>query len=157
MSLRKLLCAALAVSLCPAVHAAEFSLAAGRVGAKDVPALAQFYETVFGMKEVRRLQGGPGMEIMLNFGATAEAATANTAAMLVIMHRDVDSDADPVPHLIFYVPDAKAAAAAVTAAGGKITTQPVAAGSSGAWIALGEDPVGNRFEMVQRGAPAAAK
>ena len=32
------------------------------------------------------------------------------------MHRDVDSDADPVPHLIFYVPDVKAVAQTVTTA-----------------------------------------
>lgn len=155
MSLRKLLSAALIAAFCSSVHAADFSLAAGRVGAQDVPKLAQFYQTAFGMKEVNRLQGGPGMEIMLNFGATTEAAKANTAAMLIIMHRDVDSDADPVPHLIFYVPDAKTAAKAVVAAGGKITTEPVAVGTSGAWISLGADPVGNRFEMVQRGTPAA--
>lgn len=154
MSLRNLFAAAITMVLCSAVHSADFAFAAGRVGAKDVPALAQFYQTAFGMKEVNRLQMGKSMEIMLNFGATVEAAKANTQAMLIIMPREVDSDADPVPHLIFYVPDAKAAAKAVVAAGGKITTEPVAVGNAGAWISMAMDPVGNRFEMVQRG-PAA--
>jgi predicted enzyme related to lactoylglutathione lyase len=49
---------------------------------------------------------------------------------------------------------AKAAVKAVVAAGGKITTEPVAVGKSGAWIAMAMDTVGNRFKMVQRGAPA---
>ncbi len=150
MPLPRLFTAAFAAALCSVAHSADFALAAGRIGAKDVPALAQFYQTAFGMKEVNRLQMGQSMEIMLNFGATTEAAKANTAAMLILMHRDVDSDADPVPHLIFYVPDAKAAAKAVVAAGGKITTEPVAVGKAGAWIAMGMDTVGNRFEMVQR-------
>ncbi|HTP40100.1 MAG TPA: VOC family protein [Steroidobacteraceae bacterium] len=152
MSSSRLLCAALAAALCSTLHAGDFALGAGRVGAKDPAALAPFYESVFGMKEVNRLQMGQSMEVMLNFGATLEAAKANTGAQVIIMHRDVDNDADPVPHLIFFVPDVKAAATAVVAASGKITTQPVAAGSSGAWIAMGEDPAGNRFEMVQRAA-----
>jgi len=151
MSLPRLVAAAFVMALCSVAQSADFALAAGRVGAKDVPALAQFYQTAFGMKEVNRLTMGKSMEIMLNFGTTVEAAKANTAAMLIIMPRDVDSDADPVPHLIFYVPDVKAAAKAVVAAGGKITTEPVAAGTSGAWISMGMDTVGNRFEMVQRG------
>jgi predicted enzyme related to lactoylglutathione lyase len=151
MSLRKLLSAALAVALCSTVQSAEFSLAAGRIGAKDVPALAEFYKKIFGMQEINRLAMGQSMEIMLNFGATTEAAKANTGAWVIVMHRDVDSDADPVPHLIFYVQDVKATAKAIVAAGGKITTEPVAVGTSGAWISMGVDPVGNRFEMVQRG------
>jgi predicted enzyme related to lactoylglutathione lyase len=155
MSMFRLFAATLAVALCSAAHSADYALAAGRVGAKDVPALARFYQQALGMKEVNRLQMGKSMEIMLNFGDTVEAAKANTQAMLIIMPREVDSDADPVPHLIFYVPDAKAAAKAVVAAGGKITTEPVAVGKSGAWIAMAVDTVGNRFEMVQRGAPAA--
>jgi len=152
MSLRRLLAFAMAATLCSAVQSAEVSLAAGRIGAKDVPALAKFYQTVFGMQEINRMQGGPGLEIMLNFGATVEEAKANKGSWVIIMNRAVDSDADPVPHLIFYVPDAKSAARAVVAAGGKITTEPVAMGTGGAWIAMGMDPVGNRFEMVQRGA-----
>jgi predicted enzyme related to lactoylglutathione lyase len=154
MSLPRLVIAAIAAVLCSVAHSADFAFAAGRVGAKDVPALAKFYQTVFGMKEVNRLTMGKSLEIMLNFGDTVEAAKANKAAMLIIMPREVDSDADPVPHLIFYVPDVKAAAKAVVAAGGKITTEPVAAGTSGAWIAMAMDTVGNRFEMVQRGQQA---
>jgi predicted enzyme related to lactoylglutathione lyase len=154
MSLRNLLAAGLVAALCSTAQSAEFSLAAGRIGAQDVPKLAEFYKTVFGMQEINRLQGGPGMEIMLNFGDTVEAAKANKGSWVIIMNRQVDSDADPVPHLIFYVPDAKTAAKAVVDAGGKITTQPVAVGNAGAWIAMGMDPVGNRFEMVQRGATA---
>lgn len=34
-------------------------------------------------------------------------------AQIIIMHRDVDSVVNPVPHLIFHVPDVKTVAMAV--------------------------------------------
>lgn len=129
---------------------AEVSLGAGRIGAMDVPATAGFYEKAFGLKEVNRLNLPNGqVEIMMNFGDSDAAAKANTNAQVVIMHRDSDSYDDPVPHLIFYVSDVKATAAAVTAAGGTKQGEPMAFGNTGMMIGFGKDPAGNRFEMIQ--------
>lgn len=129
---------------------AEVSLGAGRVGAMDVPATAEFYKKAFDLKEVNRLNLPDGqVEIMMNFGDNDEAAKANTNAQVVIMHRGSDSYDDPVPHLIFYVSDVKATAAAVTAAGGAMQGEPMAFGNTGMMIGFGKDPAGNRFEMIQ--------
>ena len=99
-------------SLSAAVHA-EVSFAAGRVGAMDVPAAAAFYGKALGLKEVNRLNLPDGqIEIMMNFGDSDAAAKANKNAQVIIMHRNSDSLDDPVPHLIFYVSDVKAIAAA---------------------------------------------
>ena len=101
-----------ALLLVGAAHA-EVTLNAARVGAEDVAALAQFYESAFGLKEVNRLEF-PGMiEIMLNFGDTMAAAKANPGAEIVIMHRDSNALEDPVPHLIFNVSDVAATAASI--------------------------------------------
>lgn len=139
------------VLLIPAtIVRAEVSLGAGRIGAMDVPANAEFYQKAFGLKEVNRLNLPNGqVEIMLNFGDDDVAAKANTNAQVVIMHRDSNSYDDPVPHLIFYVSDVKATAAAVTTAGGAMQGEPMAFGNTGMMIGFGKDPAGNRFEMIQ--------
>jgi len=138
------------LSLSATVHA-EVSLAAGRVGAIDVPAAAAFYEKALGLKEVNRLNLPDGqIEIMMNFGDSDTAAKANSNAQVIIMHRQSDSLDDPVPHLIFYVSDVKAIAAAISAAGGSMQSEPMAFGNSGMMIGFGKDPAGNSFEMIQR-------
>jgi hypothetical protein len=53
------------------------ALNAARVGAKDVTALAKFYEAAFGLQEVNRLKMPGRLEIMLNFGDSVAAAKAN--------------------------------------------------------------------------------
>ncbi len=138
-----------ALLLVGAAHA-EVTLNAARVGAEDVAALAQFYESAFGLKEVNRLEF-PGMiEIMLNFGDTMAAAKANPGAEIVIMHRDSNALEDPVPHLIFNVSDVAATAAAVKAAGGSMDGEPRAFGDSGMMIGFARDPAGNRLELIQQ-------
>ena len=91
---------------------ADVSRFAARVGGPDVPALAKFYESAFGLKEVSRLQVPGVLEIFINFGETTAAAKANSDAQIVIMRRAKGLE-DPVPHLIFYVSDAKATVEAV--------------------------------------------
>ena len=59
-----------------AAHA-ENALFGGRVGAADVPKVAKFYETVFGLKETNRLELPGLFEIMLNFGDSVDAAKKN--------------------------------------------------------------------------------
>src|SRR5262249_54449298 len=97
---------------------AQVTLNSVRVGAKDTVALAKFYQAAFGMQETNRLNAGGGPEIFVNFGATVEAAKANKAEPIVIMHRDSDDLKDPIPHVILNVKDMAATVAAIKAAGG---------------------------------------
>jgi predicted enzyme related to lactoylglutathione lyase len=129
---------------------ADVSLNAARIGAEDVAALATFYESAFGLKEVNRLEFPGTIEIMLNFGSSVDAAKANAAAEIVIMHRDSDALADAVPHIILNVTDAAATAAAVKAAGGTMDGDPRPFGNSGMMIGFARDPAGNRIELIQQ-------
>ena len=138
-----------ACMLAGAAHAGA-QLFAGRVGGQDVAALAKFYQTVFGLQEVNRISlPGGQIEIMLNSGDTVATAKANANAQVVIMHRDASATKDPVPHLIFTVPDVMATASAVKAAGGTMDTEPRAFGNSGMTIGFAVDPAGNRLELIQ--------
>jgi predicted enzyme related to lactoylglutathione lyase len=151
--------AAWSLGLCAALLAglgaqAGVALNAARVGAVDVPALARFYETAFGLQEVNRLERPGHLEVMLNFGDSVAAAKANPAAQIVIMHRDSDDLKDEVPHMILTVTDLAATAAAITAAGGTIQGKPIPFGKSGMLIGFAADPVGNRLELIQQPQPA---
>lgn len=128
---------------------ANVTLNAARVGGEDAAALAKFYESAFGLHEVNRLEFPGMLEIMLNFGDSAEAAKANKSAQVVIMHRASDATKDPVPHLIFNVTDIAATAAAVKAAGGTMDGEPKPFGKSGMVIGFAVDPAGNRIELIQ--------
>jgi predicted enzyme related to lactoylglutathione lyase len=120
-----------------------------RIGAKDVAALTKFYQSTFGMFEVQRIQTPQMLEVMLDFGASAEAAKANPGADLVIQQRAADDSTDTVPHVVFNVTDMDAAVKAVKAGGGKMEREPFEFGKSGIRIGMGIDPAGNHFEMIQ--------
>lgn len=122
---------------------------AARVGGPDVAALAGFYESAFGMKEVSRLQVPGVLEIFINFGDSVAAAKANPDAQLVIMRR-AEPLKDPVPHLIFYVPNANATAEAIKAAGGKMRGELRRIAQTGDVIGVAIDPAGNLIELIQR-------
>jgi len=124
-----------------------------RIGAKDAAALAKFYQSAFGMFEVQRIQNPQMLEIMLDFGASAAAAKANTGADVVIMQRAADDGADTMAHLIFTVTDMDGVVKAIKAAGGKMEREPFAYGNTGIRIGLGIDPAGNHFEMLQFAKP----
>ena len=126
------------------------SLNAARVGAVDVAADAKFYQAAFGLQEVRRFEFPGGIEILMNFGATADAAKANSGAQIVIMQRKADTTDDAIPHLIFNVTDINATVAALKAAGGKMDGEPREFGKTGIMIGMGMDPAGNRIEMIQQ-------
>ncbi len=128
---------------------AQVTLNSVRVGATDTEALATFYEKAFGMHEVRRIDVPGGAEIFVNFGATPDAARANRALPVVIMHRDSDALVDPIPHIIFNVTDVAATAKAVQAAGGKMDGEPRGFGNTGIMIGFAVDPAGNRIELIQ--------
>lgn len=133
-----------------AAHA-DITVNAVRVTANDVLALEKFYQAAFGLKEVQRLNlPGGQMEVMLNFGATVDAAKANKNAQVVIMHRGEKEPLDGVAHLIFDVTDVKAVAAAVKAAGGKLEREPFEFGKTGIFIGMVIDPEGNHLELIQR-------
>jgi len=129
---------------------ADITLNAARIGAEDVAALAKFYEAAFGLKEVTRLEFPGMLEIMMNFGDSKEAATANRNAQIVIMHRQSNEINDPVPHIILNVTDVKAVAEAVKAAGGSMQGDPRPFGNSGMVIGFAIDPAGNRLELIQQ-------
>jgi len=148
-----LLAATLPIVAMSAAMAAGITLNGIRVGAKDVTALAKFYQSAFGMFEVQRIQNPQMLEIMLDFGATAEAAKANAGADVVIMQRAADDGADTMAHLIFTVTDMDAVVKAIKAAGGKMERDPFEYGNTGIRIGMGVDPAGNHFEMLQFAKP----
>ncbi|HVS23293.1 MAG TPA: VOC family protein [Gammaproteobacteria bacterium] len=129
---------------------AGVTLNSARVGGPDVEALGKFYQAAFGLKEVNRLSFPGGAELFFNFGDSVDAAKANTAAQIVIMHTAAPSAKDPVPHLIFNVTDAAATAAAVQKAGGTMDGDPKPFGNTGIIIGIAIDPAGNRIELIQR-------
>lgn len=129
---------------------AGVSLNAARVGAVDVATVAGFYQAAFGLQEVRRFEFPGGIEVLMNFGATADAAKANGSPQVVIMHRDSDATPDPMPHLIFNVTDINATVAAIKAAGGKMDGDPREFGKTGIMIGMAIDPAGNHIEMIQQ-------
>ena len=138
-----------ALALLAATAQAGVSLNGVRIGAKDVAALAKFYQTAFGMHEVQRIQTPEFLEIMLNFGTGVEAAKANTAGDLVIMQRPVDDGADTMAHVVFDVTDMAASVKALKAAGGKMEREPFAFGNTGIMIGMAIDPAGNHIELIQ--------
>jgi predicted enzyme related to lactoylglutathione lyase len=148
----KVTCIAIAVgalSMLTSLVEAGVTLNAARVGGEDVAALARFYESAFGLKEVNRLQFPGMLEIMMNFGETTAAAKANPNAQIVVMHRPSNDLKDPVPHLILNVTDMNATVAAVKAAGGTVPGAPQPFGKTGMVIGFAIDPAGNRIEMIQ--------
>jgi predicted enzyme related to lactoylglutathione lyase len=123
---------------------ADNALYAARVGAVDAPAVAKFYESAFGMQLVLKR----GREMILNFGATMAAAKANKGPMIIVTHRDSDDVDQPVGHLIFTVESYTKTAAAINAAGGKVS-KPRKIASTGDTIGFASDPAGNKIELIE--------
>jgi len=131
------------------VHA-QASLDSVRIEAKDTIALARFYLAVFSMQEVSRVVNPGGTEVFVNFGATVEAAKANTNPRMILFHRDSDDVKDPATHVIFAVKDMSATVAAIKAAGGSMVRDPRPFGNTGTILGFAIDPAGNRIELIQR-------
>ncbi len=129
---------------------AQVKLDSVRIGAKDTPALAKFYQAAFGMQEVNRINAPGGPEIFVNFGATADAAKANKSEPIVIMHRDSDDVKDPIAHVILNVKDMAGTVTSIKAAGGSMAGDPRPFGNTGLVIGIAIDPAGNRLELIQR-------
>ena len=129
---------------------AQIALDSVRITAKDTIALAKFYQTVFGMQEINRIENKGGTEVFVNFGATVAEAKANKAPFMILFHRDSEELQDTVQHVIFTVKDMDKTVAALKAAGGKMQSEPRA--FQGAVLGFAIDPAGNRIELIQRAA-----
>ncbi|HEX6999150.1 MAG TPA: VOC family protein [Gammaproteobacteria bacterium] len=129
---------------------AEVTVMAVRLGADDVVALAKFYETAFGFKEIDRV-GNPATEIIMRYGASVEEAKAGSSPEFLLQKREAGGAHDPIHHAIFRVPDIAAAVAAATAAGAKVERDVVTVPIGGApiKIAMLVDPDGNALELME--------
>jgi catechol 2,3-dioxygenase-like lactoylglutathione lyase family enzyme len=121
-----------------------------RLGAKDAAALAKFYETAFGLKEIDRV-GNPAREIIMRYGATVAAAKAGSSPEFLVMTREAGASADAVTHAIFHVSDIAAAVVAAKAAGATVKAD-VRANKIGQMPikeATLVDPDGNQLELME--------
>jgi predicted enzyme related to lactoylglutathione lyase len=146
----RILLAVSATLLLASAGYAQVTLNSVRIGAKDTPAVAKFYQAAFGMQEVNRIDAPGGPEIFVNFGATPDAAKINKSEPIVIMHRDADDSKDPIAHVILNVKDMAATVAAIKAAGGSIAGDSRPFRNTGIVIGIALDPAGNRIELIQR-------
>jgi predicted enzyme related to lactoylglutathione lyase len=129
---------------------ADVTVMAVRLGAKDVTALAKFYDTAFGLKEIDRV-GQPPTEIIMRYGATVAAAKAGKSPEFLVQAREAGAPNDPMTHAIFQVSDFAATVAAAKAAGatmkGDVVSVPI--GGMPIKIAMLADPDGNVLELME--------
>ena len=129
---------------------ADVSVLAVRLGAKDVVALAKFYDAAFGLKEIDHV-GEPPTEIIMRYGATVAAAKAGTSPEFLVERREAGAVNDPMAHAIFHVSDVGATLAAAKAAGatvkGDVASVPI--GNIMVKIATVVDPDGNVLELME--------
>jgi predicted enzyme related to lactoylglutathione lyase len=121
-----------------------------RLGAKDVVALAKFYDATFGLKEIERV-GQPPREIIMRYGATVAAAKAGSSPEFLLQGREPGAANDPITHAIFHVSDIAASVAAATAAGATIKRDVASAAIGGMPVkeATLVDPDGNAIELME--------
>jgi predicted enzyme related to lactoylglutathione lyase len=145
--LSRTIIAVAAVLVTASVQSADMMLDSVRIGAKDVAATAKFYQAAFGMHEVKRISQPSFLEIMLNWGATVEAAKADQGSQIVIMQRAADDGSDKMAHVIIRVKDVQAVVKQAVAAGAKTERPPFQ--FDGMWIGMLIDPAGNHIELLQ--------
>ena len=117
--------------------------------AEDLEAVSRFYQDTLGMREVRRL-GTPTREVVLGFGATPEAAAADTSARIQLIKYATPPVAYDHSNMALDVPDTAALVPKMVARGGTVVRPPREATISGRLyvLALLKDPAGNIFELV---------
>ena len=129
---------------------ADTSVLAVRLGAKDAPALAKFYEQAFGLKQIDKV-GDPPTEVIMRFGATVAAAKAGSSPEFLVAKREGGETAGSMAHAIFHVSDINATVAAAKAAGatmkGEVASVPI--GGTPIKIATMTDPDGNVLEIME--------
>ena len=131
------------------VHA-DVAVLAVRLGAQDVAALAKFYETAFGLKEIDRV-GQPPTEIIMRYGTTVAAAKAGSSPEFLVARREPGAANDSIPHAIFRVSNLRATLAAAKAAGAtmKRDATSVKIGKMTVTVAMVADPEGNVLELME--------
>jgi predicted enzyme related to lactoylglutathione lyase len=131
------------------VHA-DVTVLAVRLGAKDVVALAKFYDAAFGLKEIDHV-GQPPTEIIMRYGATVAAAKAGTSPEFLVARRDPGAANDPIMHAVFRVSDIGATVLAAKAAGATIKTDvaSISIGGMSLKSATMVDPDGNVLEIME--------
>ena len=129
---------------------ADVAVLAVRLGAKDVVALAKFYDAALGLKEIDRV-GQPPTEIIMRYGATVDAAKAGSSPEFLVQLREPGAANDPITHAIFHVSDLGATVKAAKAAGatmkGDVASVPI--GGMPVKIATLIDPDGNVLELME--------
>ena len=130
--------------------AADVAVLAVRLGAKDVVALAKFYDAAFGLKEIDRV-GQPPTEIIMRYGASVATAKAGSSPEFLLTRREPGAANDPMPHAIFHVSDVGATIAAAKSAGAtmKGNVASVKIGSMSVKVAQLTDPDGNVLELME--------
>jgi predicted enzyme related to lactoylglutathione lyase len=131
------------------VHA-DVTVLAVRLGAKDVVALAKFYDAAFGLKEIDHV-GQPPTEIIMRYGATVAAAKAGSSPEFLVARRDPGAANDPIMHAVFRVSDIDATVLAAKAAGATIKTDvaSISIGGMSLKSATMVDPDGNVLEIME--------
>jgi predicted enzyme related to lactoylglutathione lyase len=129
---------------------ADATVLAVRLGAKDVVALAKFYDAAFGLKQIDSV-GQPPTEIIMRYGTTVAAAKTGTSPEFLVQNREAGTANDAMPHAIFRVPDVSATVAAAKAAGAtmKGDVASVSIGGMAVKIATMIDPDGNVLEVME--------
>jgi predicted enzyme related to lactoylglutathione lyase len=132
-----------------AVHA-DVTVLAVRLGAKDVVALAKFYDAAFGLKEIDRV-GKPPTEIIMRYGATTAAAKAGSSPEFLLARRDAGAANDPITHAIFHVSDIGATVLAAKAAGATLKGDVASVSIGGMSLKTASliDPDGNVLELME--------
>lgn len=130
--------------------AQDSRLRSARVSATDVAKTASFYQSVFGLREIRHIdRDGALFEVIMNYGETAEAAAASKLPKLVVILRAKDAPAPSVSNLVFGVSDVDAVMAKSVKAGGTISRPASKSATSGSKIGFVKDPAGNEIELIE--------
>jgi predicted enzyme related to lactoylglutathione lyase len=129
---------------------ADVTVLAVRLGAKDVVALAKFYDTTFGLKEIDRV-GQPPTEIIMRYGASVAAAKAGSSPEFLVTRREPGAANDTMAHAIFHVSDMDATVAAAKSAGATLkgNVASVKIGKMAVKVAQLVDPDGNALELME--------
>lgn len=127
----------------------EIAVRSVRVGADDVWKTAAFYQNVFGLKEVQRVERPDLKESIMNFGATVDAAKASKGVKVVVISRPAGTPKSAVSNIILHCSDIAAVIPKVVPNGGTIERAPSKSATSGSTIAFVVDPAGNRIELIQ--------
>ena len=129
---------------------ADVTVLAVRLGAKDVVALAKFYDAAFGLKEIDHV-GQPPTEIIMRYGATVAAAKAGSSPEFLVARRDSGAANDPITHAVFHVSDIGATLLAAKAAGATLKSDVAAVTIGGMPLKTATlvDPDGNVLELME--------